>query len=75
MGTLIGEPQFGTDCHVSGHTGFQPISVPAGFTADGLPIGIEFMAREWQEPLLIRIAYVYQQATKHRRLPLTTPAL
>ena len=61
MDTLIGEPQFDTNSLVSGHTGFPAISVAAGFTADGLPIDIGFMAREWQEPLLIQIAYAFEQ--------------
>ena len=72
---LIGEPQHGTNCHLSGHIGFPAISVPAGFTEDGLPVGVELMAREWQEPLLIQIAYAYEQVTQHRRLPEITPAL
>lgn len=71
----IGEEQFGTNCHLTGHTGFPAITVPAGFSEDGLPVGIEFMAREWQEPLLIELAYAFEQATRHRRLPLTTPEL
>ena len=71
----IGEEQYGTNCHLSGHTGFPAITVPAGFSEDGLPIGIEFMAREWQEPLLIELAYAFEQATHHRRLPLSTPEL
>ncbi len=71
----IGEIQHGTNCHLSGHIGFPAISIPAGFTIDGLPIGIEIMARKWQEPLLIKLAYAFEQATHHRQLPKTTPAL
>jgi amidase len=71
----IGEEQYGSNCHLTGHTGFPAITVPAGFSEDGLPIGIEFMAREWQEPLLIELAYAFEQATRHRQLPLTTPGL
>jgi Asp-tRNA(Asn)/Glu-tRNA(Gln) amidotransferase A subunit family amidase len=72
---LIREQQYGTNCHLSGLIGFPAITVPAGFTDDGLPIGVELMAREWQEPLLIQLAYAFEQATHHRRLPPTTPAL
>ncbi|MFT5134023.1 MAG: amidase [Gammaproteobacteria bacterium] len=72
---LIGEQQYGTNCHISGHIGFPAITVPAGFTEDGLPIGVELMAREWQEPLLIQLAYAFEQATHHRQLPKTTPGL
>ncbi|NKB35597.1 MAG: amidase [Gammaproteobacteria bacterium] len=71
----IGEVQYGTNCHLSGNINFPAISVPAGFTKDGLPVGIEILARKWQEPLLIQLAYAYEQATQHRRLPPTTPAL
>jgi len=71
----IGEVQHGTNCHLSGNINFPAISIPAGFTKDGLPVGVEIMARAWQEGLLIQLAYAYEQATKHRRLPDTTPAL
>ncbi len=71
----IGEVQYGTNCHLSGNINFPAISVPAGFTKDGLPVGIEILARSWQEPFLIQLAYAYEQATKHRRLPPATPAL
>ena len=71
----IGETQSGTNCHLSGNIDFPAISVPAGFTDDGLPVGIEFMARKWQEAYLLRLAYAYEQASLHRRMPASTPAL
>ncbi|HVF40251.1 MAG TPA: amidase [Gemmatimonadaceae bacterium] len=48
--------------------GYPNISVPAGFF-HGLPVGISFMGRAWSEPTLIRIAYAFEQATRHRRPP------
>ena len=54
---------------------FPAITVPAGFTTDGLPIGLELMGREYAEPLLLKLAYAYEQGTHHRRPPATTPAL
>jgi Asp-tRNA(Asn)/Glu-tRNA(Gln) amidotransferase A subunit family amidase len=54
---------------------FPAITVPAGFTSDGLPIGLELMGREYAEPLLLKLAYAYEQGTRHRRPPATTPAL
>lgn len=54
---------------------FPAITVPAGFTADGLPIGLELMGREYSEPVLLKLAYAYEQGTHHRRPPATTPAL
>jgi Asp-tRNA(Asn)/Glu-tRNA(Gln) amidotransferase A subunit family amidase len=51
------------------------ISVPAGFTTDGLPNGITFFGRPYSEPSLIKYAYAYEQATHNRVPPKTTPAL
>ena len=51
------------------------MTVPAGFTAEGLPIGITFFGPEYSEPTLIRLAYAYEQATHHRIPPKTTPPL
>jgi amidase len=48
--------------------GFPHITVPAGFVF-GLPVGISFFGRAWSEPVLIKIAYAYEQATRHRRPP------
>jgi Asp-tRNA(Asn)/Glu-tRNA(Gln) amidotransferase A subunit family amidase len=51
------------------------IAVPAGFTAEGLPVGITFFGPAYSEPTLIKLAYSYEQATHHRIPPKTTPAL
>ncbi len=51
-------------------TGFPAISVPCGFTSDGLPIGMQLIAKRWNEALLLRAAHQYQQVTDwHRRHP------
>jgi Asp-tRNA(Asn)/Glu-tRNA(Gln) amidotransferase A subunit family amidase len=71
----IGEHQAGTNCHLSANSGLPALVVPAGFTADGLPVGVELMGRPWSEALLLRLAYAYEQATGHRRPPATTPPL
>jgi amidase len=55
--------------------GFPAMSVPAGFTADGLPVGIEFMGRPFAEPTLFKVGYAYEQGTHHRKPPSTTPQL
>ncbi|MGE3710297.1 MAG: amidase family protein [Hyphomicrobiaceae bacterium] len=49
------------------------IVVPAGFTSDGLPAGITFLGRPYHDGQMIRLAYAYEQATRHRRAPTTTP--
>ena len=57
-------------------TGFPSIQVPMGYTRGGrLPAGITFFGRAWSEPTLIRYAYAYEQATRHRRPPESTPPL
>jgi hypothetical protein len=49
--------------------------MPAGFTDDGVPIGVELMGAAWTEPQLLSLAYSYEQATHPRRPPSTTPGL
>jgi Asp-tRNA(Asn)/Glu-tRNA(Gln) amidotransferase A subunit family amidase len=49
------------------------IVVPAGFTRDGLPAGITFLGRPYDDARMICLAYAYEQATRHRRPPTTTP--
>ncbi len=57
-------------------TGFPAINVPMGFSRGGtLPAGMTFFGRAWSEPVLIRLAYAYEQATHHRRAPASTPPL
>ena len=72
---IAGQPQAGTNCHLSANSGLPAIVVPGGFTPDGLPVGVELLGRDWSEPLLIKLAYAYEQATRHRRPPAGTPAL
>jgi amidase len=71
---LIGEIQMGSNCQLSANSGLPAITVPGGFTADGLPVGVELLGRAWSEPQLIKLAYAYEQATRHRGPPETTPA-
>ena len=59
-------------------TGFPAITVPMGWTRDaagaGLPAGLSFFGRPWSEGRLIALSYGYEQATRHRRPPASTPA-
>jgi amidase len=71
----IGEHQSGTNCHLSANSGLPALTVPAGFTDDGMPVGIELLGRPWSEALLLRLGYAYERATKHRRPPASTPPL
>jgi Asp-tRNA(Asn)/Glu-tRNA(Gln) amidotransferase A subunit family amidase len=57
-------------------TGFPAIQVPMGYTRGGvLPAGITFYGRAWSEATLIKLAYAYEQATRHRHAPVATPPL
>lgn len=52
--------------------GYPSITVPAGYVF-GLPVGLSFIGRAYTEPTLIKLAYAYEQATKHRRPPAFAP--
>jgi len=54
--------------------GYPNINVPAGFSHN-LPIGISFFGRAYSEPTLIKLAYAYEQASKHRKAPTFIPTL
>ena len=71
----IGLPQHGNNCALSAVSGLPAIVVPAGYAADGMPVGIELLGRAWQEGELVRLAYSYEQLTRHRRPPASTPSL
>ena len=60
--------------HLNTFLVFVPaIVVPAGFTADGLPAGITFLGRGYDDARMIRYAHAYEQATRHRRPPDSAP--
>ena len=48
---------------------------PDGFNAEPAPYGVTFSGRAFSEPRLIGLAYAFEQATKHRRAPLSVPPL
>jgi amidase len=54
--------------------GYPNINVPAGFVR-GLPVGISFFGRAWSEPVLIKLAYAFEQASKVRKAPRFLPSV
>jgi amidase len=52
--------------------GYPHITVPMGYVG-GLPVGLSFFGRAWSESTLIRLAYAYEQATRHRHPPAFLP--
>jgi amidase len=50
------------------------VSVPAG-DVRGLPVNINFLGKAWSEPTLLKLAYAFEQATRHRKAPRYLPTL
>ncbi|TKA09552.1 twin-arginine translocation signal domain-containing protein [Actinacidiphila oryziradicis] len=79
--SLVGVPQAERNGTLSNGTGFPAVCFPGGFSTPtasaplGVPVGAELLGREFSEPLLLSLAYAYEQATKARKLPVSTPAL
>ena len=71
----IGQPQQGSNCHLSAWSGYPAITAPAGYTTDGHPVGLEMISTPWTEAKLLNFAYVFEQGTNHRRSPSLAPAL
>ena len=54
--------------------GYPHVTVPMGFVS-GLPVGLSFFGRAWSEPVLLKLAYAYEQATRLRKPPQFHPTL
>jgi amidase len=48
-------------------TGLPAISIPAGFTPDGLPIGLQIVGRHHADFSVLQLAHAFEQATQHGR--------
>jgi Asp-tRNA(Asn)/Glu-tRNA(Gln) amidotransferase A subunit family amidase len=60
---------------IAPHADMPAISVPMGFTSNGLPAGLQFLAKPFAEGPLFQYAYAYEQATRHRKPPELFPPL
>jgi Asp-tRNA(Asn)/Glu-tRNA(Gln) amidotransferase A subunit family amidase len=56
-------------------TGFPAVQVPMGYTRGVLPAGLTIYGRPWSEATLLKLAFAYEQSTRHRHAPATTPPL
>jgi amidase len=71
----IGEAQGGTNCSLSAHSGLPALGVPAAWTDDGLPVGMDLLGRPWSETQLLSLGLGIEETLKLRRAPFSTPAL
>jgi len=65
---INGDHFIGGSSSLAAIAGYPAITVPMGFI-DELPVGVSFFSKAWSEPLLLEIAYGYEQGTKHRKAP------
>ena len=65
---VTGDHFLGGSSSPAAMAGYPSITVPMGFV-HGLPVGISFFAGAYREPTLIKLAYAYEQATQHRKVP------
>ena len=66
--TVNGDHTLGSATTPAAVAGYPHITVPAG-QVNGLPVGLSFFGRAWTEATLIKYAFAYEQATKHRKPP------
>ena len=58
------------------HLGIPSVTVPMGIMGDiGMPVGLTFVGKAYSDNDLLRYAYAYEQATRHRKAPPLTPPL
>jgi amidase len=63
-----GDHSVGGSSNAAAVAGYPNINVPAGFVF-GLPVGISFFGKAWSEPVLLKIAYGFEQLVKARKPP------
>ena len=72
---FIGEQQPGNNCSMAANSGLPALSIPAGFSQAGLPVGMEFLGKRFKDPHLLAIAQAFAASNDRRRPPSVTPPL
>ncbi|WP_342481146.1 amidase family protein [Paenibacillus sp. FSL L8-0340] len=67
LDALLFPADFGA--RITSRAGYPSIVVPSGYTSAGAPFGVTFSAQAYQEPMLIKLAYAYEQNYKIRKAP------
>lgn len=65
---VLGDHFVGGSSSLAAVAGYPAITLPMGFI-ENLPVGLTFFGRAWSEPVLIEIAYSYEQGTRQRKAP------
>lgn len=71
---ISGDHFLGASSSPAAVAGYPNVTVPMG-AVHGLPVGISFFSTAWSEPTLLRLAYAYEQATRHRTAPEFLPTV
>lgn len=72
---LLGAPQLGNNANAAANAGLPAVTIPAGFCAAGLPVGLELLGPAFEDARLLGFAYALEQSGPTRRPPATTPEL
>ncbi|RKG78154.1 amidase [Corallococcus terminator] len=71
---VLGDHWLGSSSTPAAVSGYPTLTVPAG-DVHGLPVGLSFIGRAWSEPVLLKLAYAYEQASHARRKPGFAPSM
>jgi Asp-tRNA(Asn)/Glu-tRNA(Gln) amidotransferase A subunit family amidase len=71
----LGDAQTGSNCQLSAHSGLPALSVPAGFSEDGVPVGLDLLGSAFAEQELLSLGLAVESTLNVRRQPFSTPAL
>ncbi len=71
---ILGDHFVGSSSTLPAVAGYPHITVPMGFVS-GLPVGLSFFGGAWSEPVLIKLAFAFEQATRMRQAPRFRPSV